>query len=91
MMGFIQDPDSTLDYKWDWSDWLEQGETITVQSVVAEAGISVDSSAIADAGLSVTAWISGGTDKQSYVATCEITTSAGRVDQRSIRIKILER
>lgn len=39
-MHLDKDPHAELDLIWDWSDWLESGETISSASVVA-SGVSV--------------------------------------------------
>lgn len=95
----IKDPDAVLDYAWDWkalthgtglTDWLAAGETITAHTVTASAvTLTVDSSAVVD-GL-VTAWLSGGTVGIDYTVTCHITTSAGREDDRTMTIRVMER
>lgn len=93
------DPNAVLDYKWDWAsatnssgrtDWLETGETITAHTVTV-VGCTLDSSSITDSNTSVTAWISGGTVGAQASVTCHITTSAGRQDDRTIRLRIAER
>lgn len=88
---FTKDPAAVLDYRWDWSAWLAEGETITAATVTASAGLTVDSSAISGDGSAVTAWISGGTATREYEITNHITTSAGRQDDRTIAIKCMER
>jgi hypothetical protein len=96
----VKDPDATLDYRFDWapltnergrSDWLASGETITDHEIVAEAGLTVDSSSITDTGTSVTVWLSDGTAGNDYDVTCRVTTSAGRVDDRTLVILCRER
>ena len=97
---FVKDPSAVLDYGFDFKaetnnttghkgDWLAAGETITAHDVTADSGITVDSHAESD-GI-VTAWLSGGSDGGVYEVTCEITTSAGRKDQRTIRVEVRER
>jgi hypothetical protein len=88
---FTKDPQAVLDYKFDWSQWLQSGEVITSHSVAASTGISVDSSSVTDSDTSVTAWLSGGTDVIQYIVTCTITTNAARTDARSILVSIDER
>lgn len=83
---FVKDPAAVLDYKFDWSDWLESGETISTRTVTAESGITVDSSSITDTNTSVTVWLSGGTAGVNYDVTCRIVTSASRTDERTIEI-----
>jgi len=88
---FLKDPSAVLDYKFDWSDWLEASETIAAATVTAAAGLTVDSSAITDSSTSVTAWLSAGTVSARYSVVCHITTSADREDDRTIVIRVVER
>jgi len=79
------------------SDWLATGETIVVDSetgeklitITADTGITVDSWTEDDG--KVTVWLSGGTAGINYKVACKITTSAGRTDERTIWIKVVER
>lgn len=87
---FIKDPQAVLDYQWDWSAWLGDGETIASHQVIVPTGLTLDSSAATDS--AVTAWLSGGeVIGRSYAVSCRITTTAGRTDARSIYINIQER
>lgn len=97
---FIKDPSSVLPYKFDFkaltngtgeSDWLGTTETISSKTVTAETGITVDSSTITDTSTSVTVRISGGTANHDYRVTCEIVTSAGNTDQRTMLFKVRDR
>ena len=93
----LKDPSAVLDYVFDWTEWLATGETIAVDSetgeklitITADTGITVDSST-EDAG-KVTVWLSGGTAGINYKVACKITTSAGRTDERTIWIKVVDR
>lgn len=98
--SFTKDPAAVLDYCFDWkaetngtgeSDWLASGETISSHSVTVESGLTKDSDAATDTNTSVTVWLSGGTDGDDYTVTCQITTSAGRTDERSVTIKVRNR
>jgi len=86
---FYKDPDAVLDYVFDWSDWLETGETISSHTVTALTGITKDSDA-ESSGL-VTVWLSAGTAGKEYTVACEIVTSSLRTDERTIRIMVKER
>lgn len=86
-----KDPSAVLDYKFDWSDWLGTGETISSKTITAETGITVDSSSITDSSTSVTVWLSGGTAVTVYKIACLITTSASRTDERTIEIYVNNR
>lgn len=99
-MSFIKDPDAVLDYLFDWkastnsngtSDWLQSSEIITDHTVTATTGLTVDSSSLVNTATSVQAWLSGGTPGSKYDVTCHIVTSAGREDDRTIRILCQQR
>ena len=48
-MALTKDPDAVLDYTFDWSAWLADGETILTHAAVIEAGDAViDSTAQTD-------------------------------------------
>ena len=85
----LKDPSAVLDYVFDWTEWLATVETITDHTITADTGITVDSSTESDG--KVTVWLSGGTAGINYKVACLITTSAGRTDERTIWIKVVER
>ena len=85
----LKDPSAVLDYVFDWTEWLATVETITDHTITADTGITVDSSTELDG--KVTVWLSGGTAGINYKVACLITTSAGRTDERTIWIKVVER
>lgn len=85
---FVKDPDAVLDYQWDWTAWLA-GDTIASCTVTAQDGLAVsDTSNTATA---VTAWLDGGTADQRYTVTCHVVTAAGREDDRTITVSVMER
>lgn len=86
---FTKDPDAKLDYTWDWSLWLPNGDTILTSAFTPSPGITVNSSS--NTTTNSTVWLSGGTEGQSYTVTNEITTVQGRIDDRTITIRIQER
>ncbi len=93
----LKDPSAVLDYVFDWTEWLATVETIAVDSetgeklitITADTGITVDSWTEDDG--KVTVWLSGGTAGQNYKVACKITTSAGRTDERTLWIRVVER
>lgn len=82
----VVDPDAVLDWSWDWSAWLAEGETITAHDVTGQACTIGD---VSVTGAVVTAWISA--YQTGATATCEVTTSQGRTDQRTIRFAVVQR
>lgn len=102
MRQFLKDASAVLDYRFDFaplangqlgagSDWLEPGETISSHTVTVDNGITNDSDEITDSNTSVTVWLSAGTAGMKYRVNCEIVTSGGRTEQRSIMIKVVHR
>jgi hypothetical protein len=87
--SFRKDPHAILDYKFDWSEWLTSGETLSTYSVTLDAGLTLDDSTFDND--SVTFWVSGGVDGNSYDAVCHIATSSSREDDRTARFHIRER
>jgi hypothetical protein len=79
---FIKDPNAVLDYEWDWTNWLTNGDTILSATITPDTGITLDSTTVN--ALTVVGWFSGGTEGVGYAAVCHITTVQGRVDDRTI-------
>lgn len=84
-----KDPDAVLDFGFDWSDWLATGETISTSEWTVEDGITKDSDT--NDTTKSTIWLSGGTAGITYELTNTITTSASRTDERSMKIRVVER
>lgn len=86
---FLKDPQAVLDYEIDWSAWLSAGDTITATAWVATTGITMDSNTFTST--AATVWLSGGTENVTYNLTCHITTAAGREDDRTIYVMVMNR
>lgn len=86
---FTKDPHATLDFGFDWSEWLDTGESIVSYVLTAGSGLSVVSSGSTSA--SVIAWLSSGSAGSRYPVACQITTSASRIDERTIKIDVKDR
>jgi hypothetical protein len=89
MTSFTKDPDAVLDYRWDWTAWLADGEAISTSVVLAPAGITLDSDT--NDTTSTTAWLSGGTNGTDYDVVNRISTNQGRTDDRTMRIHVMQR
>lgn len=86
-----KDPQATLDYQIDWSDWLGDGESIVSSAWAASDGTVSNQSFTAT---TATTWLSGGTIGGAITLTNTITTSStpiARVDERSLTIKVKQR
>jgi hypothetical protein len=87
-----KDLDAILTYSLDWSDWLQNGETITSNLFTVES-ISGDAYPLTKVSQSntntvCTVKISGGTAGKIYKVFDTITTSGGLTERRYFRIKV---
>jgi len=88
--SYKKDPDAVLDYAFDWNTYyLQGGETIASHTITVDAGITKDSDS--ESSGVVIVWLSGGTHGEDYIVACEIVTSEGRTDERSINIRCRDR
>ena len=88
MASFIKDPDATLDYRINWSLWLA-GDTISSSEWILPAGLSLVAQTFENT--YTTAWISSGELGEKYSVVNRITTASGRIEDRSIVIRIRNR
>ena len=88
---FIKDPNAQLDYKFDWSNWLETSEVISSYTLVVQTGSVEETSSNNDD--SVTVWLSGGVAGNLYTVLCRVETDSYpvRIDDRTITIYCMER
>lgn len=81
-----KDPSANTLYGFDWSSWLQTGETISVSVWFCHPDMSIVSSDYDPSGTSVL--VSGGKRQRKYVITNRITTSNGRIEDRSFRVEV---
>ena len=81
-------PGGSLDFGFDWSDWLEDGEVVTAVTAEVSSGITIGTSSFTDT--KTKSFISGGAVGGTYNMTHQITT-ATRTDERSMTIKVINR
>lgn len=87
-----KDPDSVLDYQFDFSAWLGDGESIVDADWIVDGGLAVEHSAFT--ATTATVWLSGGTLSTIATATCRITTDSvpeSRVDDHTLKLMIKAR
>lgn len=86
-----KDTTAVLDYGFDWSTWLQPGETIASAVLTVPTGITKDSQIVGSD--SVLIWLSGGSAGATYKIDCKITTTnvPPRTDSRHIKIKMTDR
>ena len=81
-----KDADSTLDYIFDFSNWLN-ADTISSHTCTVDTGLTKNSS-VATA-TQVTAWLAGGTVGNSYKVKCQVVTNGGRTDEGIVLVKVV--
>lgn len=92
-----KDVEANLAYTFDWSTWLEEGDTIASAdySVAARRNdptpIVIESSGITDSNTDTYVQLSGGQADKVYIVTCKVTTSDGLIDRRNFRVKCVNR
>lgn len=91
MTVLMKDPDALLDYAVDWSDYLEDGEVLgdSEWSVTPDGDMIVESDSRGDQ--IATVQLRAGVVGHVYLVTNRIITSLGRMDDRSLTIRVQER
>lgn len=86
----IQQPDEHLDYDFNYTDWFgDTNDAIdTIEVASAPAGLTL--TGIKTSATAVKIWAGGGTDGDIYYVEVTITTTAGRVKQDELEIRIKE-
>ena len=82
---YKKDPNSVLDFTFNWGAWLD-GDTISTSSTTVGAGLTKDSES--NTTTAATVWLSGGTAGTSYTVANRITTAASRIEDRSITVQV---
>jgi hypothetical protein len=83
-----KDPDEKLDFSIDWrtEGRLPVGDIIDASLWISPVGITVESESFSNT--ITTIWLSGGTIGESYDFVNRITTFAGRIMDKTVRLKI---
>jgi len=86
---FDKDPEEKLSYGFDWSQWLDSGDTIASSLWTIPSGITQSGSANTTTSTSVL--LAGGTLGSNYTCTNQITTANGLIAERSIVLNIVSK
>lgn len=92
-----KDVEAQLVYTFDWSTWLDDGDTIAAveYSVAARRNdptpVTIESSGITDSSTDTYVELAGGQADKTYIVTAKVTTSDGLVDRRNFRLKVVNR
>jgi hypothetical protein len=93
MSQYVKDPSAVLPFTVDWSAWLaaEDDTADTATWIVPDGLVQEVDPAPSLADGKATVWLSGGTVGETYAVTCRLATVGGRIDDRTIRIRIEQR
>lgn len=81
---FYKDPDATLDYIWDWSDWLgDDGDTLSSHIFTSSHPLELTVEISEHSPQTATVWLKGGLSYSSYKVTCHVQTFGGRTEDRT--------
>lgn len=89
-----KDPQATLRYTFDWSEWLENDAITTVEYTAAARRNDPDPIVIENEGVQgdlTFVELSGGQLNKSYIITATVETAGGLKDRRQFRVNIVER
>lgn len=89
MSGYLKHPQASIDYAIDWpAATIGLGVVQSLWSVtpVEPGGVAIGATTIDDG--RTTATISGGVGGRSYRVTNRVTTVAGKIDARTITLRI---
>lgn len=86
---YRKDPSDVLDYGFDYSSWMDTGDSISTSTWTVPDGITKTSQSNDDD--HTTIWVSGGTAGTKYRITNKIVTDEGRTLERSFDIVVVNR
>jgi len=92
-----KDVEARLTYTFDWSEWLEDSDTIDTVEYTAAARrndptpLTIESSGITDSNTDTYVELSGGQVDKTYIVTAKVTTADGLIDRRNFRVKVVNR
>lgn len=87
---YKKDPNATLDYQFDWTEYLAPISDV-ISSVVwtLSAGLTQVSQSFTATNAII--FVSGGVLDDIETIACKITTTGGRIDERTIQLNIINR
>jgi hypothetical protein len=96
-LSIDKDVEAQLTYTFNWSDWLNAGDTIaSVEYTVAARRNDPTPVTIENNGVDLTqkqtfVELAGGQADKTYIVTAKVTTSDGLIDRRSFRLNVVQR
>lgn len=81
-----KDPDSNVDWTFDWETELD-GDTIAAVTFVVDSGLTKGTNNFTNT--YATVWISGGTAGTVYRIVCRVTTATGRIMDKTLFVRVV--
>ena len=94
-LQIVKDVEAQLTYTFQWSDWLESGDSVSAVDYTVAARrndptpVTIESSGIS--GTKTYVELAGGQTDKTYIVTCKVTTNDGLIDRRNFRLKVQNR
>lgn len=82
-------PQDRYEFGFDFSELLENGATIAATNWRADAGLTLEAQRVD--GSTSYCWVSGGVLDETYLVTCSVTLSDGRIESCSFVLLCSER
>lgn len=88
---FHKDSNATLDYIWDWTDWLgdDQDTLMNHSFTTSSPELTIELSEQTEQ--TATVWLKGGIPYTNYFVTCHVHTMGGRDEDRTAHFLIVSR
>lgn len=87
-MRWTKDPNASLPYTLDWSQWLNGDLIVSVAWSVPSGLTTVGSS---NTTTTATITLAGGVAGRTYEVRCRVTTATGAVDDRTFQLAVAHR
>ena len=81
-----KDPAATLDYGFDWTDWLSGDVLVASSWSVFGTSLVIENDEFTNTVSTV--WLSGGINRSKYKVVNRITTAGGRIDERTLLVSV---
>jgi len=86
-----KDPDAVLDYFFDWSEWLQDGELIETSTYIVAGSATLELFDETIDGGHTKFWARGGDAGDVAKVTNRVSTNQGRVDDDTATLRIKSR
>lgn len=83
-----KDPNDRVDYFWDWSAWLPEGDSVATSQIIPDDAEALTIDGTQQSATAISCFVAGGSLHQKHIITNRIVTAQGRQKDASIIIPI---